>query len=132
LNTNTQAALNQNGFNTMADLMSVQESNLDRLPKHLKAWWRNPTVTPADQVCIPFLFLKKLKAMRYWVLAQRCLSVAAPTATGFTQGVLDDTLLCMQEVTNYKAVMVGSPETDQPHQGHGQVDKVLGDLHYLS
>jgi hypothetical protein len=62
-NPNTQAAINQNGFNVIADLTTVQEGDLDKLLKRLEAW-RDPNAGPADQVCIHFLSLKKLKAMR--------------------------------------------------------------------
>lgn len=100
-NQNTQAAINQNGFNVIADLTTVQEDNLDRLPKHLEAW-RDPNAGPADQVCIPFLLLKKLKAMRYWVRSQFCLGLPTPSATAFTNAVLEETLLLMKEDLDYK------------------------------
>ena len=66
----TQLALNQNGFETLADLLTVHESDLDKLPKHLDAW-RDGNAAPQDQVRIPFVSLKKLKAMRYWALSER-------------------------------------------------------------
>jgi hypothetical protein len=77
INAPTRAAINENGFETIIDLSTVQEDDLDRLPKHLEAW-RDPTAGPNNQVRIPFISLKKLKAMRYWVLAQRCIGVDNP------------------------------------------------------
>jgi hypothetical protein len=37
------------------------------------------------------------------VLSQRCLGLAAPTTTAFTNAVLEETLLQMQEDSDYKA-----------------------------
>jgi hypothetical protein len=69
-NAQTQDAMNENGFLTILDLTTVEEDDLDRLPKHLESW-RDPDDDPADQVRVPFVSLKCLKAMRYWVLSQR-------------------------------------------------------------
>jgi hypothetical protein len=46
--------------------------------------------------------LKKLKAMRYWVLSQCCLGLPTPSATAFTNAVLEETLLLMKEDLDYK------------------------------
>jgi hypothetical protein len=72
INPATRAAISNNGFSTILDLMTVQEEDLDRLPKHLEAW-RNPVVAANQQVYIPFVSLKKLKAMCYWVVTQHCM-----------------------------------------------------------
>jgi hypothetical protein len=101
-NANTQLALEQNGFSTIMDLTTVHESDLDQLPKHLGAW-RDADLAPEDQVRVPFVSLKKLKAMRYWVLSQRFLGHATPSATEFTNDVLEATLLRMQADDDYKA-----------------------------
>lgn len=98
----TQLALNQNGFETLADLLTVHESDLDKLPKHLDAW-RDTNAAPQDQVRIPFVSLKKLKAMRYWALSERFIGHAAPSATAFTNAVLEETLLKMQADDDYEA-----------------------------
>jgi hypothetical protein len=84
------------------DLTTVQESNLDKLPKHLEAWCVTG-VAPQDCVRIPFVSLKKLKAMRYWVLSQRYLGYATPLATAFTNAVLEEMLTMMQADEDYKA-----------------------------
>jgi hypothetical protein len=95
INAPTRAAINENGFETIMDLATVQEDDLDRLPKHLEAW-KDPTAGPNNQVRIPFVSLKKLKAMRYWVLAQRCIGVDDPRAQDFTDEVIEETLARMQ------------------------------------
>jgi hypothetical protein len=101
----TQVALNQNGFNTILDLSTVHESDLDRLPKHLDEW-HDSNAAPQDQVRIPFVSLKKLKAMRYWALSERHpLGHVAPSATAFTNAVLEETLLKMQADDDYEAAM---------------------------
>jgi hypothetical protein len=64
INPVTRVAISNNGFATILNLATVQEEDLDRLPKHLKAW-RNPAAAANQQVCIPFMSLKKLKAMHY-------------------------------------------------------------------
>jgi hypothetical protein len=61
-NQNTQDALNANGFNTISDLMETPTGDLKHLPKHLHEW-RLPNVADADQVKIPFVSLRHLKAM---------------------------------------------------------------------
>jgi hypothetical protein len=58
-NVATQNAINENGFDTIIDLLSVSEEDLDRLPKHLGSW-RDPELDPEDQVRIPFVALKRL------------------------------------------------------------------------
>ena len=61
INPTTRAAISDNGFATILDLATVQDEDLDRLPKHLEAW-RNPAAAANQQVRIPFVSLKKLKA----------------------------------------------------------------------
>jgi hypothetical protein len=87
INAATRAAIVENGFQTILDLVTVQDEDLDKLPKHLEAW-RNPTAAPGAQVRIPFVSLTTLKAMRYWVLAQRCIGVVTPSANDFTDEVI--------------------------------------------
>jgi hypothetical protein len=83
----------------------VQEEDLDKLPKHLKACWRDTAAPPNNQVRVPpFISLKKLKAMCYWVLAQHCISMQNPCAQDFTQVVFDETLARMQADKDYKLV----------------------------
>lgn len=100
-NAPTRAAMVDNGFLTILDLASVQEADLDRLPKHFESW-RNPTAAPNAQVRIPFVSLSKLKAMRYWVLAQRCIGVASPLADDFTDDVVIEVLERMKADHDYK------------------------------
>jgi hypothetical protein len=100
-NAATRAAIVENGFETILDLATVQDEDLDKLPKHLEAW-RDPAAAPNLQVRIPFLSLKKLKAMRYWVLAQRCVGVATPRAQDFSNVVLEETLARMKADKDYK------------------------------
>jgi hypothetical protein len=57
INLATRAAISNNGFTTILNLVMVQEEDLDRLPKHLEAW-RNPAVAVNQQVRIPFVSLK--------------------------------------------------------------------------
>jgi hypothetical protein len=100
-NARTHAAINKNGFETILDLATVQEDDLDHLPKHLEAW-RDPEAGPNNQVRIPFVSLKKLKAMRYWVLAQRCIRNDDPRAQDFTDEVMEETLTRMQADSDAK------------------------------
>jgi hypothetical protein len=60
----TRATISNNSFATILNLAMMQEEDLDRLPKHLEAW-RNPEAGANQQVRIPFISLKKLKAMCY-------------------------------------------------------------------
>ena len=101
INAATRNAINENGFTTVRDLISVQSEDLDKLPKHLEAW-KDPVAPPANQVRIPFVALTKLKAMRYWVLAQRCIGVEDPNANDFTAAVIEETLARMQADKDYK------------------------------
>jgi hypothetical protein len=101
-NVATRNAINENGFETILDLATVQEEDLDRLPKHLEAW-RIPEAGANQQVRIPFVSLKKLKAMRYWVLAQRCIGVEEPRAQDFTEDVMEETIARMKADKDYKA-----------------------------
>jgi hypothetical protein len=94
-------AINQNGFETLLDLVTVQEEDLDKLPKHLEVW-RDAAAAPDHQVRIPFVSLKKLKAMCYWVLAQCCIGMQNPRAQDFTQGVLEETLARTKVNKDYK------------------------------
>jgi hypothetical protein len=109
-NVATRTAIAENGFETILDLATVQEEDLDKLPKHLEAW-RDPAAAPNLQVRVPFVSLKKLKAMRYWVLAQRCVGVANPRAQDFTDAVLEETLARMKADKDYK---LATEETDIP------------------
>jgi hypothetical protein len=94
-------AINENGFETILDLATVQDEDLDKLPKHLEAW-RDPAAGPNNQVRIPFVSLKKLKAMRFWVLAQCCIGNETPRAQDFTEVVLEETLTRIQADKDYK------------------------------
>ena len=87
-NAATHMVIFKNGFETILDLATVQEEDLDKLPKHLEAW-RNPAAAPNQQVCIVFVSLKKLKAMHYWVLTQCCIGEANPCTQDFSEDVLE-------------------------------------------
>ena len=101
INAPTRVAIAENGFVTVQDLVSITDKDLDKLPKHLEAW-RVPNAAPNAQVRIPFLSLTKLKALRYWVLAQRCIGVAAPNVNLFTEDVVAETLARMKADNDYK------------------------------
>ena len=101
INAATRAAISDNGFVTAQDLVSVDDKDLDKLPKHLEAW-RVPGAAPAAQVRIPFLSLTKLKALRYWILAQRCIGVEAPNINAFADEVIVETLARMKADSDYK------------------------------
>ncbi|KAI2507354.1 hypothetical protein MHU86_7074 [Fragilaria crotonensis] len=101
INAATRNAINENGFNTVQDLVSVQDEDLNKLPKHLEAW-KDPRAPANNQVRIPFVSLTKLKAMRYWVLAQRCIGVEAPNVADFDADVITETLARMQADKDYK------------------------------
>ncbi|KAI2502113.1 hypothetical protein MHU86_12343 [Fragilaria crotonensis] len=101
INLATRTAIIENGFVTIQDLISVHDKDLDKLPKHLEAW-RVPNAAPNAQVRIPFLSLTKLKAMRYWVLAQRCIGVEYPNVNDFAGQVIEETLARMKADGNYK------------------------------
>ena len=101
INVATRNAIAENGFTTILDLITVQDEDLDKLPKHLDAW-RNPAAAPGLQVRIPFVSLTKLKAMRYWVLAQRCVGVDEPRAADFTDAVLQEVLARIKADKDYK------------------------------
>jgi hypothetical protein len=94
INAATRAAIVENGFQTILE-------DLDKLPKHLEAW-HNPTAAPGAQVRLPFVSLTKLKAMRYWVLAQRCIGVVTPSANDFTNDVIAEVLSRMKADKDYK------------------------------
>ena len=100
-NARTHAVINENGFETILDLATVQEDDLNRLPKHLEAW-RDPEAGPNNQVRIPFVSLKKLKAMCYWVLAQHCIRNDDPRAQDFMDEVMEETLTRMQANSDAK------------------------------
>jgi phosphate starvation-inducible protein PhoH len=78
INAQMHDVINHNGFETILDLATVQEEDLNKLPKHLEAWRDAAAAAPNHQVQVPSVSLKKLKAMCYWVLAQRCFSVQNP------------------------------------------------------
>ena len=101
INPATRVAIAENGFVTILDLATVQDEDLDKLAKHLEAW-RNPNAAPNAQVRIPFVSLTKLKAMRYWVLAQKCIGVMAPAAADFADAVLQKVLARMKADNDYK------------------------------
>jgi hypothetical protein len=101
INAATRAAIAENGFVTVQDLVSIQDKDLDKLPKHLEAW-RIPGAAANAQVRIPFLSLTKLKALRYWVLAQRCIGVEFPNVNDFTNAAIEETLARMKADSDYK------------------------------
>jgi hypothetical protein len=105
----TQAAINSNGFNPLQDLLTVQDDDLDKLPKHLEAW-HDLNQNSDDQVRVHFVPLKRLQAMRYWVLTQ-CWIGNTATAAGFTNVVLNQTLEWMQAEKDYKVAMEDSKVT---------------------
>jgi hypothetical protein len=86
INPATRAAISDNGFVTILDLVMVQEEDLDRLPKHLETWW-NPAAAVNQQVHIPFVSLKKLEAMHYGVIAQCCTMGIKDRAQDFTEDI---------------------------------------------
>jgi hypothetical protein len=61
-NAPTRVAINENGLQTILDLLNVQDEDLDKLNEHLKGW-RDPAAGPNAQVRIPFVSLNKLKVM---------------------------------------------------------------------
>jgi hypothetical protein len=131
INIATRNAIIENGFITIQDLVSVQDKDLDKLPKHLEAW-RVPNANPNAQVRIPFLSLTKLKAMRYWVLAQRCIGVANPNVNDFAGQVIDETLARMKADGDYKlATEDANIRKPEKIDGLGQMDQVLGTLNYI-
>ena len=101
MNVATRNAIVDNGFASILDLATVQDEDLDKLPKHLDSW-KDPAAAPNAQVRIPFLSLQKLKAMRYWVLAQRCIGVVAPNAANFTDDAMQEALARMKADKDYK------------------------------
>lgn len=101
MNVATRNAIIDNGFASILDLATVQDEDLDRLPKHLDSW-KDPAAPPNAQVRIPFLSLQKLKAMRYWVLAQRCVGVVDPNAVDFTDDALQEVIIRMKADKDYK------------------------------
>ena len=101
INNATRNAIVENGFMTILDLATVQDEDLDKLPKHLEAW-KVPNAAPGAQVRIPFVSLTKLKAMRYWFLAQRCLGVDVPSVVDFTDEAIIEVLARMKADKDYK------------------------------
>jgi hypothetical protein len=108
-NATTQNAINENSFDTIVDLVSVSKKDPDRLPKHLESW-HDADLGPEDQVCVPFMSLKRLKAMRYWVLSQRWLGVE-PAVANFTPQVHTETMHWMHDNTDFKVAMEDSEVT---------------------
>ena len=70
INGPTRTAIQGNGYATIGDLAVTEESTLNHLPKYLRSW-HDPNALPAQQVRLGLVALEKIKAMRYWVLAQR-------------------------------------------------------------
>jgi hypothetical protein len=102
INVATRTAIAKNGFATILDLESVQDKDLDKLPKHLEAW-KVPAAPPNAQVRIPFVSLTKLKAMRYWVLSPCCVvGVDEPRAQDFTDKVMTEVLAQMKADKDYR------------------------------
>ena len=101
INAATRAAISENGFVTAQDLVSIDDKDLDKLPKHLEAW-RVPGAVANAQVRIPFLSLTKLKALRYWILAQRYIGVEGPNVNAFADEVIVETLARMKADSDYK------------------------------
>jgi hypothetical protein len=89
-------AIVANGFVTIEDLVITDEKSLNYLAKHLVAW-RIPNALPTDDVRPPFLAMEKLKAMRYWVLAQGRIG-RTMTAADFLNAMAIDTLHTMQRM----------------------------------
>jgi hypothetical protein len=101
INAATRTAIVENGFITIQDLIDVQDKDLDKLPKHLESW-RVPNANQNAQVRIPFLSLTKLKAMRYWFLAQRCIGIDTPNVNDFAGEVISETLARMKADSDHK------------------------------
>jgi hypothetical protein len=99
-NVATQTAIVENGFATIEDLAITDEKSLNYLAKHLLAW-RVPNARPDDQVRAPFLAMEKLKAMRYWVLAQGRIG-GTTAATDFLNATAVETLRTMQMAKDLK------------------------------
>jgi hypothetical protein len=112
INLATRAAISDNGFTTILDLVTLQEEDLHRFPKHLEAW-RNSVEAANQQVRILFMSLKKLKAMCYWVITQHCMGIKDPHAQDFTQDVLEATIMRMKDDKDYEAT-TKDPETQKP------------------
>lgn len=102
----TQIAIVENGFATITDLATTDEKSLNYLGKHLLSWANN-NVPAADQVRVPFLALQKLKAMRYWVLAQVRIG-ATTSATIFTDQIAVATMVTMQNARDLKEATMES------------------------
>jgi hypothetical protein len=96
INLVTRVAISDNGFTTIL--------NFDKLPKHLEAW-QNPVAAANQQVHIPFVSLKKLKAMHYWVIAQCCMGIQNPCAQDFNEDILKATIARMKDDKDCKAAM---------------------------
>jgi hypothetical protein len=62
-------------------------------------------VAANQQLCIPFVSLKKLKAMHYWVIAQCCMGIQDARAQDFTEDILEATIARMKDDKDYKAAM---------------------------
>ena len=111
INVATRAAIQGNGYNTIGDLAVTEESTLNYLPKYLREW-QVPGVAPAQQVRIPIVALEKIKAMRYWVLAQRRAGIDED-ADDFDDDVAIATLEVMQNAKDLKeateAVTIDKP-----------------------
>jgi hypothetical protein len=101
INVATRTVIIENGFVTIQDLVAVQDKDLDKLPKHLESW-RVPNANADAKVRIPFLSLTKLKALRYWVLDQRCIGIDTPNVNEFAGQVIIDTLARMKADSEQK------------------------------
>lgn len=76
--------------------------------------WRNQAAAPGAQVRIPFVSFSKLKATRYWVLAQRSIGVDAPLANDFTDDVIAEVLTRMKADKDYKRATEDTDITKPP------------------
>jgi hypothetical protein len=72
-NAPTATEINNQGFTTINDLLSISQNQIGKMVKHMGTWRadRNavPPVAgaaPAVPVNFPFLVVQKLKALHYW------------------------------------------------------------------
>ena len=56
INVATRNAIVENGFMTILDLVTLQDEDLDKLPKHLEAW-RHPAAPPTLRSASPLSLL---------------------------------------------------------------------------
>ena len=81
----TRQEIIDNGFTTITSLSGVSDDDIGELVKHIGRWKGSPDPVlaghaPPPIINIPFISVKKLHAMRMWVIGQKCKGIRINSA----------------------------------------------------